>query len=59
MKWFITYMESCKEGIFIQRVGVERFINVFKPEYLEVSKIHLLTENINFYVFYDNVLYKE
>lgn len=43
MKWFTTFMENCKEGIFIQRVGVTRFINIFKPEYLE----HIFPSTVN------------
>ncbi|XP_011700815.1 PREDICTED: cytochrome P450 4C1-like [Wasmannia auropunctata] len=36
MKWFETYMKQCKEGIFVQWIGPKPFVNVFKPEYLEI-----------------------
>ncbi|XP_012539613.1 cytochrome P450 4C1 [Monomorium pharaonis] len=36
LKWFISYMETTKEGIFVQWIGSKPFINVFKPEYLEL-----------------------
>jgi len=39
MKWFLSYVEKFKEGVFVSWVGSKPFITVFKPEYLEVSNI--------------------
>jgi len=54
MQWFLSFMKKYeKEGIFVQRIGIKSYINVFKPEYLEVNKVHLI-ENIISYIFYNN-----
>ncbi|XP_018370170.1 PREDICTED: cytochrome P450 4C1-like [Trachymyrmex cornetzi] len=42
-KLFLTIMENCKEGIFIQYIGITPYINIFKPEYLE----HIFPSTVN------------
>jgi len=54
MKLFLTVTENCKEGIFVHYIGITPYINIFKPEYLEVNKIYLLIENNIRYIFYIN-----
>jgi len=36
MKWFLSKIEKLKDAIFINWVGTQPLINVYKPEYLEV-----------------------
>ncbi|XP_018304231.1 cytochrome P450 4C1-like isoform X1 [Mycetomoellerius zeteki] len=43
IKLFLTLMENCKEGIFIQYIGVTPYVNIFKPEYLE----HIFPSTVN------------
>ncbi|EGI65082.1 Cytochrome P450 4C1 [Acromyrmex echinatior] len=43
LKLFLTIMENCKEGIFIQYIGATPNINIFKPEYLE----HIFPSTVN------------
>lgn len=40
MNWFLEKAEHYKEGLFISWIGTEPFVNVFKPEYLEVNKFN-------------------
>jgi len=48
MQWFLMFMKKYeKEGIFIQRIGIQSYITVFKPEYLEVNKVHLIESSFN------------
>jgi len=43
MQWFLSFMKKFKkEGLFVQRIGIKSYINVFKPEYLEVNKVYLI-----------------
>ncbi|XP_012219950.1 cytochrome P450 4C1-like [Linepithema humile] len=35
-KWFCSFLDKFKDGIFINWIGTQPFINVYKPEYLEI-----------------------
>ncbi|XP_036143421.1 uncharacterized protein LOC105839490 [Monomorium pharaonis] len=43
MKWFLRFMEDTQGGLFVQWLGSTPFINVYKPEYLEV----ILSSTVN------------
>ncbi|XP_011871726.1 PREDICTED: cytochrome P450 4c21-like [Vollenhovia emeryi] len=43
LKWIVSFMYKCKEGIYVQWLGARPFIDVFKPEYLQ----HIFPSTVN------------